>query len=134
MLRISCARYFFFVVLHPFVDVLFSVPEHAVDESGQHVGHGGDGFGCAETCSQAAELGSQVSLAAPQSGGGHAQGGGGTVLDMSGAPAEHLAPGNLVVRTQAQEGSKWASLGKRLISIPTSAMMVCAFMMLMPSI
>jgi hypothetical protein len=54
---------------------------------------------------------------------------------MSGAPAEDFTASNLVVRTQAKEGSEvCASLVKRLISTPTSAMMVCAVMMLMPSI
>jgi hypothetical protein len=33
------------VVLHPLVNVVVPVFQHAVDESGETVGHGGDGFG-----------------------------------------------------------------------------------------
>ena len=33
------------VVLHPFVNVLLTVLQHAIDESGEPVGHGGDGLG-----------------------------------------------------------------------------------------
>jgi hypothetical protein len=67
------------------------------------VGHGRDAFRGTQTCGQSAELSPQVDLTAPQTGGGHAEGGGRTVLDMPGASAEHLAPGNLIVRTQTQE-------------------------------
>jgi hypothetical protein len=41
---------------------LFAVAQHAVDQPGQHVGHGGDGFRCAEPGAQTPELGSQISL------------------------------------------------------------------------
>ncbi len=57
-------------------------------------------------------LAPQVGLTAPQTGGGHAEGGGRTVLDMPGASAEHLASGNLIVRTQTQEGRKVGLAGK----------------------
>jgi hypothetical protein len=33
------------VVLYPFVNVLLTVLEHAIDESGEAMGHGGDGLG-----------------------------------------------------------------------------------------
>src|SRR5215467_6353676 len=56
---------FFFVVLHPLVDVLFSIAQHTVDEAGEHVGHRRDGFWCTQTGSQATELSSQVCLTAP---------------------------------------------------------------------
>src|SRR5215471_8400586 len=52
------------------------------------------------------ELGSKISLTAPQTGGGHTQCSGRTVLDTLGATAEHLAPSDLIIRAQAQEGSK----------------------------
>jgi hypothetical protein len=37
-----------FVVLRPFVDVLLTILQHAIDQSGEAVGHGGDGFGSTE--------------------------------------------------------------------------------------
>src|ERR1700756_3007424 len=76
------------------------------------MGHGGDGFGCTETCSQTAELGSEISLTAPQTGGSHAKGSGCTVWNVSGASVEHLSPGNLIIGAQAQEGSKVGLGGK----------------------
>src|ERR1700676_3291148 len=56
---------FLFVVLHPLVDVLFSITQHTVDEAGKHVGHRRDGFWCTQTGSQATELSSQVCLTPP---------------------------------------------------------------------
>jgi hypothetical protein len=63
-------------------------------------------------------LAPKVSFAAPQSGSGHTQSSGGTVLDMLGAPVAHSAAGNLVVRTQAQKGSE-VSLGGKPTHIHT---------------
>ena len=47
---------FFCVVLHPLVDVSFSVTQHPVDEPGEHVGHRRDSFWCAQTGSQTTGL------------------------------------------------------------------------------
>ena len=37
-----------FIMLHAFVDVLLAKFEHAVDQTGEFVGHGRDGFGRAQ--------------------------------------------------------------------------------------
>jgi hypothetical protein len=72
----------FLIDLHAFVELLSSVAEHTADEPGHHGRHGGDGFPCAQTGSHAPAIGSQAGFAPPQSGSGHAQGSGGTVLNM----------------------------------------------------
>jgi hypothetical protein len=51
-----------FVVLGAFVDVLLSVLQHAIDESGQTMSHGGDSFGSAQPAAQASVLRTEVDL------------------------------------------------------------------------
>ena len=52
------------IVLGPFVDVSLSVLQHAIDQSGEAVGHGCDGFRGTELAAQASILGAEVGLAA----------------------------------------------------------------------
>src|SRR6266446_2794497 len=56
------------VVFRAFVDVLLTVLQHAIDQSGEPVGHRGNGFGGAELGAQSAVLGSKVAAAANQRG------------------------------------------------------------------
>jgi len=51
------------VVFRPFVDVLLTVLQHAIDQPGQPMSHGGDGFGSAELAMQASVLRPEVGLA-----------------------------------------------------------------------
>jgi len=62
------------VVVRAYIDVLLTILQHAIDESGGPVGHRRNGFGGAELGAQSAVLGSQVALTADQRGRGHAQG------------------------------------------------------------
>src|ERR1700730_1911726 len=57
------------VVLQAFVDVLVSPGEHAIDQAGELVGHGGDRLGGPEFAAEAAVLGAEVTLAPQQRGG-----------------------------------------------------------------
>ena len=45
------------IVLSPFVDVLLTVLQHAIDESREAVSHGSDGFGSTQFGAQTAVLG-----------------------------------------------------------------------------
>jgi hypothetical protein len=42
-----------FVVFRALIDVLLTVLQHSIDESGQPMSHSGDGFGSAELAAQA---------------------------------------------------------------------------------
>src|SRR3982751_1044180 len=55
-----------FIVLHPFVHVLFAIPQHAVDQPRQLVRHGRDCFGRSEPSSQPPKVRSQRTLAIAQ--------------------------------------------------------------------
>jgi hypothetical protein len=52
-----------FVVLRTFVDVLLTILEHSIDQSGKAMCHGGNGFGSAESAAQASVLRTEVCLA-----------------------------------------------------------------------
>jgi hypothetical protein len=51
------------VAFRAFIDVLLTVLQHSVDQSGQAMSHGGDGFGSTELGAQASVLRAQVCLA-----------------------------------------------------------------------
>jgi hypothetical protein len=51
------------VVLQALVDVLVSPFQHAIDQAGELMRHGGDRFWCAEFAAETAVLGAQVRLA-----------------------------------------------------------------------
>ena len=52
-----------FVVLSAFIDVLLTVLQHSIDQSGEPVSHGRDGFRGTELGAQASVLRAEVSLA-----------------------------------------------------------------------
>src|ERR1035438_1259211 len=47
---------FLLVVVHPLVDVLFSIAQHTVDEAREDVGHRRNGFWCTQTGSSETSL------------------------------------------------------------------------------
>src|SRR5260370_21130640 len=51
------------VVFRPFVDVLLAILQHAIDQSGEAVRHGGDGFWGTQLWAQAAGLRPGVGVA-----------------------------------------------------------------------
>jgi hypothetical protein len=51
------------VVFRPFVDVLLTILQHAIDQSGEAVRHGGDGFRSVEPGTQASVLRAETGLA-----------------------------------------------------------------------
>ena len=51
-----------FIVFRTFVDVVLTILQHSIDESGQAMSHGGDGFGSAELVAQASVLRPEVGL------------------------------------------------------------------------
>ena len=57
------------VVLQALVDVLVSPLEHAIDQAGELMSHGGDRFWGAEFATEAAVLGTEVTLTPQQRGG-----------------------------------------------------------------
>src|SRR5262245_32982119 len=94
------------VVLQALVDVFMSPAEHAIDQDGQLVGHGGDRFRRAEFVSEATKLGTEITLAAKQGGGGNSQGGCRAIDHPSSASADHLPAGDPVIWRQAQPRGK----------------------------
>src|SRR5579863_6671298 len=52
------------VVFHALIEVCDAVAQQTIDEPGQVMSHGGDGFGGAQASTQAAVLGTQIALAA----------------------------------------------------------------------
>jgi len=53
------------VVFRAFVDVLLTILQHAIHQSGKPISHGGDGFRGAELAAQASVLCAEVRLASP---------------------------------------------------------------------
>jgi hypothetical protein len=92
----------FFVVLHPFVDLLFSVLEHAINKSSRGVRRRGDRFGRPESGSQATKLCAQCAPASDQVPGGQAQSGGRPIQYGPGPALEHLAATATIIRAQAE--------------------------------
>ena len=54
------------IMFHTFVHILLAIFEHAVDQTGEFMGHGGAGFGRAESCPEASIVGAQGALTVPQ--------------------------------------------------------------------
>ena len=57
------------IVFRASVDVLLTIFQHSIDQSGQPVSHGGDGFRGAELAAQASVLRAEVGLASQEGGG-----------------------------------------------------------------
>ncbi len=93
-------------MFHALVDVGSAEFEHAIEQSGQLVGHGGNGFRGTETRAQAAELRAQHALTADQIPGTDAQGSGRAVDDPASPSFQDLAATDSIVWTQSQPGSK----------------------------
>ena len=91
-----------FIMFHAFVDVLLAKFEHAVDQTGEFVRHGGDGFGRAKAGSQAAIVSPQRAFAVQQVLSSQAQGIRRAVDHVAGTACEHFAPADTVVRTSAE--------------------------------
>lgn len=51
------------VVFRTFVDVMLTILQHSIDQSGDAMSHGGNGFRSAELAAQAAVLRAKVRLA-----------------------------------------------------------------------
>ncbi len=94
------------VVFRTFVDVLLTILQHPINQSGKPVGHRRNGFGGAELGAQAAVLGSKVALAAEQCGRCHAQGRRSTVDHTPRASAQDAVATDPVVRAKSQPRGK----------------------------
>src|SRR5258708_39656444 len=71
------------VVFRPFVDVLLTILQHAIDQSGEAVRHGGDGFGSTQLGAQTSVLRAEIDLASPE--------GRGPPPQCGGCAGEHIA-------------------------------------------
>ena len=91
-----------FIVLSAFVDVLLTVLQHSIDQSGEPVCHGGDGFRGTELAAQASVLRAEVSLASQQGSGCDPQCRSSTVDHMPRASAQHFVPADTVVWAESQ--------------------------------
>ena len=87
-----------FVVLLALVDVVLTVSEHPIDESGQFVGCRGDGFRSPQAHSHPSIVSPQGTLAAVQALRGNPQGLGGPVNDLASRSSTDFAPRDPVVR------------------------------------
>ena len=130
---ICCWRYRLLVVLSPFVDVLLTVLQHSIDQSGEAVSHGGDGLRGTELGAQTAVLRAEVGAAADQG-----------VAAIRSAVAARLTtrrvplPSTLspLMRLSGHspnQEAKWASVFHRPMSSPTSLRSVWATITSMPS-
>src|SRR5262249_16330116 len=79
------------VVLQTLVDVLVSPVEHAIDQSGQLVGHRGDCLRRTQSGAEPTVLGTEIALTPQQRRGGQPQRRRGSIDDVSGAFAHHPA-------------------------------------------
>ena len=95
-----------FILFHACVHIWLAIFEHPVDQTGALVGHGGDGFGGAESCPEASIVGAQGALTVQQMLRSQAQGVGGAVDHVAGAALEHFAPADPVVGTQTAPGGE----------------------------
>src|SRR5262245_45684611 len=86
------------VVLQTLVDVLVSPLEHAIHQTGELVCHRGDRFRRTESGAEATILAAQIALTSQQRRGGQPESRRGSIDDVSGAFANHLAAGNAIVR------------------------------------
>ena len=95
-----------FIMFHAFVHILRAKFEHAVNQRGELVGHGGDGFGGAQAGSQASIVSPQSTVAVQQILSRQAQGVSRAVDHVAGAASEHSATADPVVRTEAKPRSE----------------------------
>jgi hypothetical protein len=91
-----------FIMFHACGDVVLATCEQAVDQTGECVRHGGEGFGRAKAGSQAAIVSPQRALAVPQVLSSQAQGIRRAVDHVAGPACEPVAPAETVVRTSAE--------------------------------
>lgn len=87
-----------FVIVLAFIDVDHPVFQHSVDQAGELVSGGGDGFGSSESGFEASQEGAKGGVASVQALCGDTQGGGGAVLDFSRSRVSDPSPGDAVVR------------------------------------
>lgn len=91
-----------FIMFHASVDVLLAKFEQAIDQTGEFVRHGGDGFGRAKAGSQASLVRPQSAFAVQPVLSRQAQGIRRAVAHVAGATFEHFTPTAPVVRTEAE--------------------------------
>jgi hypothetical protein len=94
------------VILQALVDVLVSPLEHAIHQTGELVRHRGDRLWRTESGAEATVLCAEVALTPQQRGGGQPKGRRGSIDDVPGAFANHLASGNAIIRTQPEPGGE----------------------------
>ncbi len=82
------------------------------EDSGQFVGHGGDGFGGAQPGFPSSKAFSQLVFAPPEALGGQPQRHGGAAFDVTGFDGDDFAAGDAIIRTKAQPGGETFSGGK----------------------
>src|SRR5215469_8098833 len=95
-----------FVVVLAAVDVVGAEAEHAVDQAGELVGGGGNGFGRAETSLQAAMEGPERGVAVVEGAGGEAERGSRAARGGFGAAAALLAAGEVAAGGEAEPGGE----------------------------
>ena len=76
------------------------------DDTGELVGGGGDGLGCAKARAHAPEVFAEGGVAFAGAVGGHAKGEGRAALHAAGMSGEDLAAGDSVVRAKAKPGGE----------------------------
>ena len=91
-----------------------AVFDQMMEDAGQFMGGGGDGFRGAETGFHPAEEVAESALAALEALGGHAQGVGGAAFDVAGGDGEDTAAGDAVVRAEAEPGGEVLGTGEAL--------------------
>ncbi len=88
--------------------------DHVPGNPGQFMGHGGDGFGGAQSRLPPSEAIAHVIFGTPQTLRGQAQGFGAPAFDLAGFAAQDFAPGDAVVGTQPQPGAEMFGGGETL--------------------
>ena len=86
--------------------------DEVVNDAGELVGGGGDGLWGPKAVAHATLGVAEARLATVKALGGHAQRGGGGVVDLSGPGREHLAAGDAIVGAEPEPTGEAAGCGK----------------------
>ena len=95
-----------FIVIWAGVLVGLTPFEQEVDNAGEFMGRGGDGFGSAELGAFAAIEGAEGGVGTNHGGGGLFEGLAGAVISFEGVGTEDFAAGDVVMRGEAEPGSE----------------------------
>ena len=120
------------VVVLALVSVFLALGQHRIDQAGELVGGGGDGFGFVHAGAHSSEVNAESRLAVSQSGSGQTQCLCRTIGTTLSLAAHHLATGDLGAWTQP-DPTREVTVAKRDMSAPVPEITAKAVVTSMPS-